>query len=119
MNFPPLSDLGVTDFEIAPPANLHTTLVQRHPLSNPHETARKSEVQCQQCFKSKVEGITLFKYSGCKFEEYCVSFSLRALGSFPIFAKSTSLRVELSQAVEFSTGAVPRSASVQLTIAVL
>ena len=73
MNFPPLSTLGITDFEVSPPKDLTATLKKRHPLSDPEEFARKAETQCQYCFKSKADGVTLFKCSGCKTDIYCVS----------------------------------------------
>ncbi|KAH8101794.1 hypothetical protein BXZ70DRAFT_76725 [Cristinia sonorae] len=42
-----------------------------HPASDPKQQARKELTQCQTCYESKADGVTLFKCAGCKFELYC------------------------------------------------
>ncbi|KDQ07503.1 hypothetical protein BOTBODRAFT_149196 [Botryobasidium botryosum FD-172 SS1] len=44
---------------------------RRHPESDPAQSQRKDYAQCQYCWKSKADGITLKKCAACQMEEYC------------------------------------------------
>ena len=72
MRFPRLSEFGLKDYATPPPTTTGKVSKARHPLSDPQETFRKTETQCQHCYKSKAEGVILSKCTGCKSEIYCV-----------------------------------------------
>ncbi|KAJ7226789.1 hypothetical protein GGX14DRAFT_417388 [Mycena pura] len=50
----------------APPAPCH-----RHAMSDRSETMRKELTQCQHCWKSKGDGVSLRKCAACKVDLYC------------------------------------------------
>ncbi|KAJ6496069.1 hypothetical protein C8R45DRAFT_802451, partial [Mycena sanguinolenta] len=56
-----------------PPAPCH-----RHPNSDPKETQRKKNTQCQYCFKSKGPGVTLHRCAACEIDLYCSKECQRA-----------------------------------------
>ncbi|KDQ07502.1 hypothetical protein BOTBODRAFT_180681 [Botryobasidium botryosum FD-172 SS1] len=88
-----------------PPAPLAD---RRHPESDPSRRGQKNYAQCQFCFKSKLDGVTLKKCSSCHLDEYCSrECQKNAWPRHKALCKRNTTAQQIGKGIPFSEGMWP------------